>query len=573
MFGSTLLLEEYFTAGDARFLSELRSPRAGTGLKALGVRWQADARPFARQALFEYLRGDIDRPADRPLLKALFKAAEAGGDDELMGHFLVAFDGLKVRRLVSRWNWRDNAVRERLIIGTGLVPRVPGRDRAKDPFKGRGTFSGGAMRFTRATRRYLQRRAWRYFRHLAFRDAARYRKAVCAALALYRDEALVTSVQLLDAWGLLNALYRGSPVLRFAPGGADLAPGESLQKLKPAPFSAESWKDGFEPLLNLAVEARSRPVRRWACQWLTGSSVTPPMNLPMATVRRLLRSGDPDVQALGSAFLARVPDLGSLPISEWLELLELESPDVLVPIVALVKQHVAPTRLSLAQCVALAGARVASVAELGLGWARARPVKSEADLDALLGLLGARVAPVRKAAAEWLAGLLLLNEGPGMPLRVRAMLDASHADVRAPALALMQKDARFGQATLLWAAMAESPWPEVREALVVSLEDKVKAFAPQTLHALWATSLLAIHRGGRAKARVARQVAERLVQAPAEAPQLLPLLSVALRSVRPPERSAALAALTRAATIAPALWAQVHAALPEFTVPQVEAWS
>ena len=81
---------------------------------------------------------------------------------------------------------------------------------------------------------------------------------------------------------------------------------------------------------------------------------------------------------------------------------------------------------------------------------------------------------------------------------------------------------------------------------------------------MWATTLLAVHRGGRAKRAALNQIADRIMRAvQAEAEALLPLLAIALRSVRAPEQRTALAAVARAAIREPALRGAVARALPE----------
>src|SRR5688572_28438616 len=97
--GSNLLLDEYFEAGDDRFVDEVLSVTARKKLKALGERWLRDGRPFARRTLIAYIADGCDRPHHRPLVKALFKLAEKARDDELIGHFMVAFDRLVQRKL------------------------------------------------------------------------------------------------------------------------------------------------------------------------------------------------------------------------------------------------------------------------------------------------------------------------------------------------------------------------------------------------------------------------------------------------------------------------------------------
>src|ERR1700760_269871 len=103
---SSLLMDSYYEAADDRFVEEVLSSTAGKKLKALADRWYGDGRPFARRALLRYIDDGCDRPHHRPLGKGLFKLAERAGDDEAMGHFMVAFDRLVQRRLkrTSRWD-------------------------------------------------------------------------------------------------------------------------------------------------------------------------------------------------------------------------------------------------------------------------------------------------------------------------------------------------------------------------------------------------------------------------------------------------------------------------------------
>src|SRR5262249_4647640 len=128
--------------------------------------------------------------------------------------------------------------------------------------------------FSRATRRYLARRAYRYFRSIARRnfggasDPARYGKWLRFALALYSDAALATPAKLLDARGLVHALYHYSPALAVTARGFVLAHGKKLGELVPAPHFPAAWQGVFDDLFTLLVTARSRTVRTWTTSWL-----------------------------------------------------------------------------------------------------------------------------------------------------------------------------------------------------------------------------------------------------------------------------------------------------------------
>src|SRR5687767_9344065 len=102
--GSWSLAEELFAREDPGFVDELRRVTFADRLGDFAARWFADPRPFARQALFDYLSRPLSCYRHEPLVKRLFKRAEAAGDDELMGAFLVAFDRSirRARKTVTR---------------------------------------------------------------------------------------------------------------------------------------------------------------------------------------------------------------------------------------------------------------------------------------------------------------------------------------------------------------------------------------------------------------------------------------------------------------------------------------
>ncbi len=547
---SSLLLDEHFEAGDDRFVDEVLSSAAGKKLKALADRWYGDGRPFARRALLRYLDDGCDRPHHRPLVKALFKLAEMAGDDEAMGHFMVAFDRLVQRRLKPKSRWDPGTL---VFRHDPTVPLVLGSRENRAP------------RFSRRTRLYLVRRVFRYFRALARRDEARYGQVMRAALLLYEDRHLEKVEQLLDAWSLVHALYWASPVLVRDPRGIRVADGRALAELGPAPFAPEAWQGALHGVLDLVANARSRPVRAFAITLLKRDYADALRGMPLTRVRALLRSPHDEVQAFAAKLLKSTRGASSLTVDEWLELLRIDNPEALALLCAMVAKAVSPDRLSLAQCVQLACAKTGPVADLGLAWARRKPVGDAAALTVALGLARAGVEHVRAEASAWLAEVL--GTAPfATPEHVRELLDARFPEPRAVAFALIETDPRFRESTVLWAALAESPYDDARAVLVKHLGERQQSFGPETLRHVWATSLLAVHRGGRAKRGALNQIADRIARTPTEAESLLPLLAIALRSVRAPERRTALAAVARAALREPALRGAIARALPEIAV-------
>jgi hypothetical protein len=546
-----LLLDEYFEDGDERFLPELLAFADDKRLVAFAPRFYGDRRPFARGALLAWIDDGCDRTGHRPLVKRVFKAAEKAGDEEAMAHFLVAFDRLPQRKLVesTSWDWQAREQVTRLVLKRVAPP------------------GGAEGHFGSTTRSYLARRAFRFFRTIGRKDPARYGRAIRKALVLYRDEHLATPEQLLDAWGLLNALYWKSPVIERRSRGARVVPGKSLRDLVPAPIYPEAWQGCFADVLALAERAESRTVRAFALRLLRADYAKDLAGLELARLRVLLRSPREDVQLLAAELLPKVKGLDGLSIADWLELLQIETPAVLPLVCDLVARHVSPARLTLAQCVELAAARAAPVAKLGLAWAREK-AKGGPALPDLLPLANAGVPAVREEGLGWV--LELLGDPAGRPEHLREIIDARHSDSRTRALARLGEDARFRDRPELWSALAESPYDDVRKHLVDHLRGREAALTPGTLRHVWATTLLAVHRGGRAKQAVLRQLADRIAASPAEAEALVPLLRIALRSVRAPERRGAIAAVARAALSSPELRRVFEVAFPELVLhPEV----
>ncbi|MEP7123704.1 MAG: hypothetical protein ABJE95_22440, partial [Byssovorax sp.] len=327
---STLLLDEAFAAGDERFLAALIESTAARKLKSLADPWYGDSRPFARKMLLRYIDDGGDRPHHRPLVKSLFKLAELNEDDEAMGHFLVAFDRL-VKRTVTRASVWDRATRS-------SVPTVQMRDDKSVPDKV-GNRDTRAHRFSQRTRRYLRRRAFRYFRLLAKRDPSRYGAAIRAALARYQDVDLASPSQILDAWGLMHALYWGSPVIDRAPKGIRIAAGRSLAELEPAPFCPESWGGALNGLLELCEKAGSRTVRVFTIGLLERDYAAVLRSVKVARLKGLLRSPHDEVQTFAAKLLRTATGIESLTVDEWLSLLRIDNATALPLLCELVVKH------------------------------------------------------------------------------------------------------------------------------------------------------------------------------------------------------------------------------------------
>lgn len=552
--GSSVLLYERFEAGDPRFLDELFTLTAQGKLRAFADRWLADPRPFARQTLLRYIDDGCDRVGHRVLVKALFKRLEAAGDDEAMGHFMVAFDRLLGRRLktvLGRPNYTPRSVLTSPpdVPQSAIPPGVPGVDKER-------------LRFSMRTRMYLCRRAFRYFRQIGKRDLGRYGRAIRGALALYEDEHLQKPEQLIDSWGVINALYWGSPAINRAEQMPRLAAGHTLAEIEPDPIYPAAWEGVFEEIFTLLERAKSRVVRTFAISLLRRDYAGQLSGIPIRKLLWMLASPHDELQTFAAEVIGAAEGIEGLTIAEWLELLQIDNPVAVLFLADLVKKHVTPGRLSLEQCVELARSSAAPVAELGLTWAKLKPIQGEAAVRVVVALKDAPAPRVREDAIGWVTQII--ERSPhARPEHLRDLVDAKHADVRKQALAVVRKTLRYKESTELWAAFFESPYEDVRSFLVTHLAARQTAYPPETLRHLWVTALLAVHRGSRDKRAVIQQIADRIIEHPPEAEALLPLLGVALRSVREPERRAALAALARAAYEQPALRHAIMVKLPE----------
>jgi hypothetical protein len=575
--GSWSLAEELFAREDAGFVDELRRVHAADRLADFAARWLADPRPYARAALLDYLSRPLNCCRHEPLVKRLFKLAEQAGDDGVMGAFLVAFDRTirRVRKTVTRYksetfrsqaaaedavrawvaegyenanvnNWSGAShayawKREPVVVvpGNTVMPRPANRNpRITDAERER--FEKRYRLFSLPTRRYLRRRAWRYFRLLGKRDPARYVQAAAGFLTRYTDADTDSDILLLDNWGLTHALFHDSPALVRPAKGWEFVPGRALADLAPAPYLEAAWAADPRAVFAVLLGAQCRTVRQWAVEMLRRHHEAWLAAQPVATLLKLADHPDPDLAALGFDLLEKVPDLSAVPVEEWLARLDGDDLEKLQRLSALLTRRLDPARVAAADAVRLAGHRSRPVAELGLALLRQKSFTA-ADAALVLPLVQAESEAVRPELMRWLLGTF---EGFGPPRAkwILEFVDSKHADVRALGWGWLRASPLHDDPTL-WHRLLESPYDDVRETLVAELTRRPGGADPDTVRLLWATVLLNIVRGGRHKPGVVAQIVARLSAQPGEADRLLPLLAVAVRSLRGPEFRAGLTGL------------------------------
>jgi hypothetical protein len=579
---STLLVDESFATQDDEFVDRVRLFTSSKYLAALADRWKRDARPWAREQIFKYLARPMDRPGHHPLVKRLFKQAEASRDDELMAEFVVAFDRLvrRERRMRYHYNYQTRQLtQEEVLVAphNQILPSQNVRERT-NPRTGerivvRGQLSvpkNGRL-FSYKTRAYLRRRAWRYFRRMGFQAPATYTRAVAAVLAKYRDEDVAKGENILDNWSLMNITFRQSDVLRFSPTRVQLADGRTLGELTAAPKFEDLWKspDSAAVLLKLLTEAQSRLVRVWAMQLLMRHHAQSMQQISADQLLALLDHQDEEVQQFGASLLESLAAIDTWPIETWLRLLETRSVTALATICEVMQKRVRPERLDVSQCVALACARATPVARLGLSWLKARRIEAARDRAAIVQLAGAQCEAVGVEIAEF--ALSILGVQPIYRTDdVVAFFDSLNPELRRGTwLWLTPQSAGYGDAEL-WARLTETPFDDVRIRMVEELNKRVPdqlhegaLLRQQDLTHVWTTVLLGVHRGGRAKLKALRQISQRIGQHPDEAERLFPVLAVAIRSVRLPEARAGLSGILSAVTARPELEPALAKWLPE----------
>lgn len=571
---SSLLIEEYLASGDARFLESLRQLAEPKKVAGIAEKWKKDHRPWARGQILQYLQMPFDRAGHETLIKRLFKQAEGQRDDELMAAFLVAFDRLVRRQVRTRhrydWQTRQSWQEQILYSPRNSIPRGGTRTyqnpKTLEPVEVTLRGRPGWRLFSYRTRHYLRRRAWRYFRRMGFQRPKDYVAAVARALRLYRDEDLARGENLLDSWGLIHICFGRSEVLEFNAAHARLRDGRRLGELAAAPYFAELWrqKDAAKVLLSLLSEATARAVRVWAMQLLRADHRQNLSDISAAELLKLLDHDDAEIQQFGAELLETVEGVEKWPLATWLRLLQTKNLTALETIARIMARHVSAERLDLGQCVELASAEPVPVARLGLAFLKSKPITSAEDRQTVAHLAGAKCAGIGGELARWALEILGTTEHYDVETVCR-FFDSLLEPMRQAAWDWLTESSPGYNDPALWSRLLETPHDDVRMRLVKELEKRAKlpGTGSTALASLWSAVLLGVHRGGRTKLTALRQISQALVRELSHAEQLLPVVAVAIRSVRSTEARSGLAAVVVAVEARPELATAVGHYLPE----------
>ncbi len=572
------MLDEYFSIEDAHFLDELRARSDAPKLAGLAERWKKDPRPWARQQILAYLELPMNCNGHQPLVKRLFKHAYAKRDDELLAAFAVAFDRLVRRVKKSRSKW-DFETRQITFTEHLVAPRntfaTPNKV-AKSSWLGNHSSRRPGVLFSYHTRAYLRRRMWRFFRRLGHQHPSEYPTLAANALRLYTDVDLNTGENILDSWTLLHISFGAHDALEFGLTHTGLKEGRALVELTAKPAFPDLWSksESLPVLLNLMLSARARLVRVWIIQCLRALHKERLVNLAFESILILLEHDDDDVQQFGAEIFNAFEGLDNLPVDTWLKLLRTRNLTALQTICDAFLKHVHSDRLTLPQCVDLASERPAAIAKLGFSFLKTRVVSTPDERREIVRLASATCSAIASELTEW--ALPILGEKAVYERDTMcAFLDSLLKEARSAAWSwLLKKEGPAYHDAGLWARLVETPYDDLRLSIVDLLALRaLPGTSADSLESLWCSVLVAVHRGGRQKSKAVRQIGDAIRANPKRADALIPVLSVAIRSVRPAEARAGLSSLVAAADTNPELSATIQKLIPELNLAYVEAAS
>lgn len=563
---SRVFLDELYASQDDRFLDELAKFHSASFLKPFVEKWLADPRPWCRKQMIRYIQRELNFAGHEVVFKTLFKHFEHAKDDEIMTYFLVALDQLVRRERLRYWtyNWRQgtSVIRNEVLFASPNKSKVEqtnrfgeynyGRKRIRYPMADISNKATNRI-FSQKTRSYLRRRAWRYFRFMSYREPDRYVQCIAAAMQQYRDRDFAMGENIIDNWSLMHAAYFHAPGISFGPCHCNLAAGGTLAELASSPYRPQAWATDVaaKELVGLITDARSSLVRLWAMELLEREHQSAITQLDIQQLISLMSHIDPRVQDFATRLFPQHGALPTLPVTQWLELIAEAQPNVLPTICQALRQHVAPERLDVLQILQLATARAVPVAELGFDLLKERHAQRPLTTQQFTEIASARCSRLAGEMTTW-AFAEIGQQSRYMVDTICEFFDSLQVNVRLAAMSWVREPSAVGyNDPILWARLAETPFEDIRLGMIDCLEKRARLPGQSTdaRRHVWQSVILGVHRGGRAKQKAVHQIARDISQRPAEAEKLLPVLAVAVRSLRPPERRAALSAIAGLAVL------------------------
>ncbi|MFT3789166.1 MAG: hypothetical protein QM770_23815 [Tepidisphaeraceae bacterium] len=279
---------------------------------------------------------------------------------------------------------------------------------------------------------------------------------------------------------------------------------------------------------------------------------------------KLIDHEDADVAAFAAELLADADAVSSFPIPTWLALLATRNPAVTATVADAFRKHVDFARVTATQAIELALRAPVPVAALGLDILLTREFRTPADRALLARLSAAECAALADAIARF--ALPKLNRPGGYDIDdLTGFFDSRFRTMRSGAFAALTPQSPADTDPAFWSRLFESPYDDVRTELVARLKTRsnLPGASSDSLASLWTNVLLSIHRGGRAKLSALRQISDHIRANPSTTRILLPVLAIAIRSVRAPEARHGLAAIVAATQREPSLLTRVAEAFPD----------
>ena len=282
---------------------------------------------------------------------------------------------------------------------------------------------------------------------------------------------------------------------------------------------------------------------------------------------KLLDHDDEEVQQFGAKLLGSLESVGRWPVATWLRLLETKDPAAIALICEAMQKHVRGDRLDLAQCLAMTTARATPVAKLGLTLLQQRKFATSAERGQLTMIGNARCAALGAELAAWTLGVVGTAATYDRDV-VLALFDSLLKEVRTSAWDWLRAGPAVPADPKLWCRLLETPYEDLKLALIDHLQQKstLPGTSASDLAPIWSSVLAGVHRGGRQKLKAIDQLAAAVCRHPEQAGDLVPVLSLAVRSIRKPEARAALAAVARIIGSRPELEPLFAARLPELSL-------
>ena len=575
---SSLMLEECFVAADERFLDEWVRFNHPEFLAQFLERWLADPRPWARQQIIQYLRRDLNLPGHEVVVRRMCRHFCHIGDHELLAHFMVAFDRLVRRSRIARSAWNPQSRqfdREELLFAkpnktirneTGRTMESGiGKFKRTVPLPDRINKEQNRL-FSHRTRNHLRRRIWRYFRWLSYRDANACVSAMATAIIEYRDADFAAGENIIDNWSLMHVCYFHSDMLQFSASHSNLLPGHSLADLTAAPYQPAIWQrpEAAGTLTGILLSASSVLARVWAIDLLQRDHSDAIVRTDVPLLMQLLSHTDPRVQEFAAEVFPHHQGLANLPVTKWLELLDQADHAHLPMICESMKKYVSAARLGTPQLIQLTLARPAPVSEFGFHLLKSRHNEQPLTVNEIMSLSHLQCESM--ASEITMLALSLLDSNLYQTDHVMEFFDSLSQSMRSAAMDWLEQSASRGHNDpVLWARLIETPFDDTRLRIVECLHRRTQLPGTETdsLAPVWCAVILGVHRGGRSKLKAISQMQSAILQRPARAAELLPVLAVAVRSLRAPERRGSLAALAGIVTQNHELQAEIQRLLPE----------